>query len=316
MIKIMILRVVWALATAALAGCGRAALASNDGAAADTSMGGTDALVRGDTVPSVNGDGAMGGGDAGIEAATDAAQPSPLDLPGIVVWLDADVGIEGAGSDRMTWTDRSAYRHVFMAQSAEAEMPALSRLNGHRAVRFNGRNRFISEQAPSVAQQDALSLGRDFIIAMVLLPEQAVTRDSILAIAALPWIGSPPVVLGPLSAPTFLIKFQADPALSFQADAAGLRLGGDFVLSSQRLIMSTVDGKQIRVRLNGQLQAGTPQQVSDPSDGAYAPIYLGSWDFDTFGYQGIVAEMIVVRGPADEATEKALDDYFKMKFSI
>lgn len=327
MIKTLILRVLLAV-TAATAGCGgRSPLESQDAAPVDTSGGGGDGLVRGDALGDPGkGDGAREGADAPADLAidltpdapADGAQPSPLNIPGVVVWLDADVGIDAPGTDQMTWTDRSPYGHVFMAQSADDAAPTVTRLNGHRAVRFSGHNRFISEQAPTPAQRDALSLRRDFIVALVLLPETEVPHDAILTRATLPWIGSPPLTIDPLppTAPTFSIDLKADPSLSLQAGAARLRLGGDYLQSSQRLILSAQDGKRIRVLINGQLQTATPEEITNPSDGDYAPIYLGSWDFGTLGFEGVVAEMIVVRGSSDPATEQVLDDYFKAKFSL
>jgi hypothetical protein len=56
--------------------------------------------------------------------------------------------------------------------------------------------------------------------------------------------------------------------------------------------------------------------VDGPYEGAYAPIYLGSWDFDLPGLEGTVAEMVIVRGGADPVTEEALDSYFKREFSL
>jgi hypothetical protein len=297
MSKNLILRVAWVMAVVATAACNnRSSLAPNGG---DASVGG-DAFVGGD-------------------AATDASQPPRLDLPGIVVWLDGDVGIDTARTDVTTWTDRSAYRHVFMAQSADGDMPAIAQLNGHGAVRFNGRNRFISEYAPSAAQKDALALGGTFVVAIVFVPAGEATHSTILTLAMLPWIASPPEpdVMPPPSSPTFSILTQVEPsARSFQAGASSLRVGDGFAPSPQRLILSTEGGNPVRVRLNGQAQTGTPAAVDGPSDGSYAPIYLGSWDFDSWGFEGAVAEMVIVRGAADSATEQALDDYLKLKFSL
>jgi len=336
MTKLLSLRVVWTAAVAALVACGgRSPLASHDAAPGDASAssGGGDLLVRGDAQGPMNGDGARDGGDATIDATidatadavidattdalTDAAPPTPLDLPGIVLWLDADDGIQGAGTDQMTWTDRSMYQHVFVAQSADGQMPTLSRLNGHRVVRFSGRNRFISEYAPSAAQQEALSLGRDYVVAMLFLLEHEATRESILTTAMLPWIASPPQgTVPPISPATFAIELQMDSSLSFRIGAASLHVEGSVVRSAQLMIMSTVGGNQLRVRANGQVQTASTQAVPDPEYGDYAPVFLGAWDFDTPGFAGIVAEMIIVRGPADQATEQALEKYLKAKFSL
>jgi len=305
-------------AAAALVACGASgSVARNDGGPADVATSRGDVVVRGAAGDTGSRDGAMGGGDAATDAMTDLPPPS-LELSGIVVWLDADVGIDAPGTAQMTWTDRSGYRHVFTAQSAVEEMPTTTRLNGHGAVRFNGRNRFISEHEPTAAQQDALTLGGDFTVAVLFLAEREVTHESVLTTAMLPWIASPPQpdLPPPPSPPTFFIELETTPALSLQAGASRLLVGGDFVLSTQRLIVSTSEGRQLRVRLNGQLQTGTSEAIANPPAGGYAPLYLGAWDFDTYGFQGIVAEMIVVRGPADPATEQALDDYLTSKFHL
>lgn len=328
MTKLLSLRVALAAAIAALGACGgRSPLGSHDAAPGDVSSGGGDLLVRGDAEGPIDGDAAGGDAvidatadaviDATTDAVTDAAPSSPLDLPGIVLWLDPDVGIQGAGTDQMTWTDRSVYQHVFVAQPADGEMPTLSRLNGHRAVRFNGRNRFISEYAPSAAQQEALSLGRDYTVAMLFLLEHEANRESILTTAMLPWIASPsqPIV-PPISPATFVIELQQDSSLLFRIGAATLHVEGSVALSAQLMIMSTVGGNQLRVRANGQVQTASTQAVPDPQYGDYAPVFLGAWDFDTLGFAGIVAEMIIVRGPADQATEQALEKYLKAKFSL
>jgi len=317
MTKTLILRLLLTSAAAASMGCtGGGSLARKDGAPGDVPTSRGDVVVMGDAAGAGDRDGAVASGDGATDAVTDLAPP--LDLTGVVVWLDADMGIEGAGTAQMTWTDRSAYRHVFLAQSAVDEMPTMTLLNGHHAVRFNGRNRFISEQAPTAAQQDALALGTDFTVAVLFLAEKEVTHESVLTTSMLPWIASPPQpdLSPPSASPTFFVELVPDPALSFQAGDSRLRLAGDFVLSTQRMILSKSAGGPVRVVLNGQLQAGTSESLSDPPDGAYAPMYLGAWDFDTFGFQGIVAEMIVVRGHPDQATEQALDDYLKSKFHV
>lgn len=330
MTKVLTLRGLLAATVALSAACGgRSSLtgkdgASNDGAPSDAGTGGGDVLMRGDGGLDVSGDGRAAGADAmsgAVDAMTvpviDAGPPSALNLPGIVVWLDADTGIEGEGTDHMTWTDRSPFQHVFVAQASGAEMPTLSRVNGHRAVRFNGHNRFISEQVPSAAQERALALGQDFTVAMAFLTEHQATGDAILTTAMLPWIDAHelPVVLLPPSPPTFSIVLQADSALSFQAGETRLKETGDFVPSFELMILSTAGGNQLRVRLNDQVQTLSNGAVPDPAYGDYAPVFLGAWDFDSFGFQGIVAEMIIVRGAAaDPATEQALADYFKAKF--
>lgn len=320
MSKTLILRAAVTLTVVASTACSsRARVTAEEGGAGvrDASMGGEeDAPTAGDGRA---GDDATPSSDAGDgDRTTDATQAPQLDLPGIVVWLDADVGIAAAGSGLVTWTDRSPYQHVFLAQAAEGDMPALTKLNGHGAVQFSGRNRVISEYAPSAAQQDALSLGRDFVVAMVFLPAREVRQRAVLTMAMLPWIASPPQpnVTTPPMHPTFTIMTQTDSTTSFQAGAGSLDVGGGFALSPQRLVMSTEAGGHIRVRLNGQLQTGTPSIDADPSDGSYAPVYLGAWDFDSRGFEGAVAEMVIVRGLADAATEQALDDYLKLKFSL
>jgi hypothetical protein len=318
MTKIVILRLFLMSGAAGLVACGsHASLAPNDGAPEDVRTSRGDVVVSGAAGNAGNRDGAMGGADAGTDATMNVAPP-PLELGGIVVWLDGDVGIDAPGTDQMTWTDRSAYRHVFVAQSAIDELPTTTRLNGHGAVRFNGRNRFISEHVPTAAQQDALTLGGDFVVAMAFLAEREVTHESVLTTSMLPWIASPPQPDLPLppSIPAFFVELETAPALSLQAGASRLVLAGDFVLATQRMILSTSGGRQLRVRLNGQLQGGTSEALSNPPDGAYAPLYLGAWDFDRYGFEGSVAEMIIVRGPADQATEQALDDYLKSKFSL
>ncbi len=269
---------------------------------------------------STGGTGPGTGGSASTAATgTGGSAALPLDLPGVVLWLDGDVGIVASGSASMTWTDRSAFRHVFTAQSADGTMPAMAQLNGHGAVRFTGRNRFISEQTPTPAQRDALSLGSNFVVALVFVPERKLPQGAILTLAMLPWIPVPPedLVLPPYSAPAFGVGTGTGPSsLVFDAAGSTLNIEADFALSPQRLILSTEGGNRVGVRLNGQLQPGTPAMEVPAYEGAYAPIYVGSWDFDIPGLEGTVAEMVIIRGGADAATEEALDNYLKRKFSL
>ena len=272
------------------------------------------------------------GDSLGADAGPDVSPPAQLDLPGIVAWLDGDVGIDASRPDLMTWTDRSSYNHVFVAQTVlYGDMPAIAQLNGHQAVQFNGRNRFVSEAVPSASQMDALTLGDTFTVALVFVPARPgeverrptsvsdpdPTTPSVLAMAVFPWLPAPPqmptTVVPPL--PSFVVMTDGDGSLSFQAPSSDLHAAGTFAPTAQRLIMSTGGQNGPRVLLNGQLQAGTVTPVGTPSHGAYAPIYLGAWDFDWWGFQGAVAEMIVARG-ADEATEQALDGYLEAKFSL
>jgi hypothetical protein len=312
-----IVRTACVIAVVASLACSSGSLAPRDGG-----LGGRDSSVARDAGRS--GD-AFATGDAREDtrvtgdSATGALPPPPLNLPGVVLWLDADVGIAASGSAAMTWTDRSTFRHVFMGQAAGDDMPAMTQLNGHGAVRFNGRNRFISEQTPTPAQQDALSLGSNFVVALVFVPEREVPEGAILTAAMLPWLSSPPPanVVAPHSAPAFWVTADTGPTRRFEAGGSELDVGGGFAQSPQRLILSTEGGNQVRVRLNGQLQTGTPVASDHPGyDGAYAPIYVGSWDFDIPGLEGTVAEMVIIRGGADLATEEALDSYLMRKFSL
>jgi hypothetical protein len=157
------------------------------------------------------------------DGATGTPPLRPLDLPGLVLWLDADVGIAAPGSASMTWTDQSAFRH------------------GHGAVRFNGRDRFISEQTPTSAQKDALSLGSNFVVGLVFVPEREIPERAILTLAMLPWIPSPAVNVpaAPYSAPSFMVATETDPTRNFQAGGSQLNVAFGFAQSPQRLILST-----------------------------------------------------------------------------
>ncbi|MEO7668484.1 MAG: hypothetical protein ABIW57_04040 [Polyangia bacterium] len=322
---ILVMRAAWVIAVVASGACSSRSLAERDGG-----PGGPDASMVGDVRAGSDASDAFGADDSRVDApvtgdsAIDAPVSPPLDLPGIVLWLDGDVGIDAPGSPLMTWTDRSEYRHVFVAQSSSGEAPARAQLNGHGAVRFNGLNRFISEHTPTPTQKDALSLGSNFVVAMVFLPESSEPRRAIVARAGLPWIASPPQPEVPPFFPyfTFTVLTGVDPTADvdqyrqFQAGAGSLNVAGGFTLSPHRLILSTDGSNQVRVRLNGQLQTGEMETVPDPADGSYGPIYVGSWDFDSWGFDGTVAEMVIVRGGADPATEEVLDSYLKGKFSL
>lgn len=60
----------------------------------------------------------------------------------------------------------------------------------------------------------------------------------------------------------------------------------------------------------------TTVPVLGTSTDAALKIFVGSWDFDSSGFEGTVAEMVSVRGGADPATEEALDSYLKGKFLL
>src|SRR4051794_38093842 len=122
-------------------------------------------------------------GPAGPFDITIASSP-PIDLPGTVLWLDADYGVAREGAQVRAWTDRSGHGHVFEREAAADPSPSADRLAGHGALRFGGHARMVLAQTIEDQARSALTLGdQDFLIALVLRREGVATQPTFFALA-------------------------------------------------------------------------------------------------------------------------------------
>jgi hypothetical protein len=57
--------------------------------------------------------------------AGDDSSHAPLDIPGLSVWLDGEVGVTTSARGVETWVDRSQQEHRFVTESAFDALPVL-----------------------------------------------------------------------------------------------------------------------------------------------------------------------------------------------
>ena len=183
---------------AALSACGgktdEPTLRGNDAGIGSTS----DAAASNDVGPISDDASAEGSSQSpplGDDAAAYSSAPQPrVNVAGVALWLDGEMGIaaDGAGSVT-TWGDRSGLAHVFLGKPSDGS-PRLGQINGRGAVSFNGQNQVIIEQYPTPAQQAALNFDDDgFTLVSCLrdlMNKSKRLEDRILAEAAgAAWLG-------------------------------------------------------------------------------------------------------------------------------
>jgi hypothetical protein len=274
------------------------------------------------------------GGAAVTEASSDDASNAvltpPLSIGAISLWLDGDTGLGMGANGIDRWADRSGLGHVFVAQSAlvtdtmVGPHPDPVRSMGHTWVHFNGRQRMVIEEHPTPTQEAALKFGPEgFLLAIVFAGAQAnASNDPMdLLVASGPWLGEPPyqMVPPPDGCPALAQLTVTRESLQVQVGMESLTVGPvpDIVNPAGNgagpihyvLVMSTWAG--IWVRMDGH-SWGTPGRSVLP---CYQPFYIGDWDFDEPGFIGAVAEVIVVKAPADDTTTK-LQKYLGAKYGF
>jgi hypothetical protein len=289
---------------------------------------------------------ASSGGDAAAEAVADSAdRPAPdadgrpaadaqetipapagppLAMPGISVWLDGDVGVVEADQRVATWADRSGLGHVFVGQRASEAGPHSTRLGNHGAVRFDGKSRVVSERFPAPDQEASLTfLQGGFLLAVVFQADHLseAMNPAVMVTAMQPWIpaiGMEPGngdVLLPHSQ-SFEIDISMAGLVAFSRDGAHVPAPGDYGPERPHLAVVELESTTLTVRIDGRPTAVMPNALSASDSLAYAPLYVGQWDFDIRGFEGAIGEVVVTKASPGSAWVTALEHYLLAKYEL
>ncbi len=107
---------------------------------------------------------------------------APAEVPGCVLWLKADAGVQRAGFAVTNWLDQSGAGH-HLVQTNAAQRPlfesAVAQLGGLPAVRFNG-----SGAGQGFAPADlGIAEGADRTVVMVVIPEAGHQNSELLGVS-------------------------------------------------------------------------------------------------------------------------------------
>jgi hypothetical protein len=253
-------------------------------------------------------------GPAGPFDITIASAP-PIELPGTVLWLDANFGIAHAGAEVRAWTDRSGLGLVFEAQMRKeaATAPAVDRLGDHGAVLFGGHARMTLNQAIDEKARAALTIGaQDFLVALVVRRDPGLTTPILFALSPLDFT-SPGASLLRLT-PTLAFTLAGGPPL----ESTALLPEGQ-----PTVIVLVSQGPALALRINGLVVATSPfGRLADQRDGAppldlpFLVPYVGGWDFGLQGLTGAIGEAVLVVGPTVEGALAPLEAYLAQKYGL
>jgi hypothetical protein len=255
-------------------------------------------------------------GPSGPFDITIASSP-PIDLPGTVLWLDADYGVARESAQVRAWTDRSGHGHVLEREAIDDAGPTTDRLAGHGALRFAGHSRMVLARTIEDQARTALTIGdQDFLIALVLRKDGGGPAPTFFALA--------PPDLTATAAPTTALSLQPNLQFTLTADGststamtpAGLDGGPRLVVVTSvgpRLVVR-VDGQEVGMRPFGRLAGERMDGV--PLTLPFLAPFVGGWDLDVAGWSGLVGDVVVVAGPGVDEATAAVEEYLKKKYGL
>jgi hypothetical protein len=261
-------------------------------------------------------------------AAPDATPPAPpLSIPGLALWLDADVGVEPRAGFITRWIDRSAQHHVFVTQGPGGTIssPMAAQLGGHAALGFDGKTRMVADPL-DLAEQAPLTIGtQDFLLAVVV---SAVQRDvdQVVSFGLMPRIIEGEVRLP--TGTTLYLSLNRTLDLSFGGHGEvsnffSVKTGGPFADHRPHLVVVHSATPALGIRIDGRRVLDDPngRRAGRLASGAvvplpYAPVFLGDWDFDYQGLDGELAEVVLVIGPGATSALPDLEAHLRGKYGL
>jgi hypothetical protein len=253
-------------------------------------------------------------GPSGPFDITIASSP-PIDLPGTVLWLDADYGVAREGTQVRAWTDRSGHGHVVERQPVSDPGPSADRLAGHGALRFGGHARLVLSETIEDQAREALTIGdQDFLIALVLRQD-----------------GPPPSAFFALaprepadSSSMALLSLQPALELVLASGATRTVVGTTAALAAgPHLVVVVSQGPKLTVRLDGQEVGTRPfgRLAGEKMDGTLLSLpflvpFVGACDLDLPGLSGLIGDVVVVAGDGVASATAPLEDYLKKKYGL
>jgi hypothetical protein len=258
--------------------------------------------------------GAGAGGDHGQSAWT------PAVLPGLVLWLDAGVGVARTSEGRVErWQDRSGASAAAI-QETDARRPLFhSRAgNGLPAVVFDG------EATLAIPHEESPSLGSDdFFVAIVAAwsnstvqtPTYAGYGQLLCKTEVLPpFTGLCLFANYPLfSTPGAFSLFGAQTSNTIPAFGpdAGMNDGWLRLYAARRAQRS-----RFEARVNGSL-GDTVEILPELDVGAPgSPLELGGNDSSQYRLRGLLAEVVLLRGETSSSDVELLEGYLNEKYGL
>ncbi|HEY0706819.1 MAG TPA: hypothetical protein VGG33_08485 [Polyangia bacterium] len=254
----------------------------------------------------------------------------PVDLAGVVLWLDGNANLTTSGDEIVRWRSRSPGALSFEVEVPfmHPERPLLGKLGRHDAVRFRGHERLVS-RAPSPDSWTFLNVGdADFLLAAVV-NLRAETKGPAVAFGLTAALSTrPPFDIGDFGSSDLLVVVNqgVDVRLQGNVGSRAWSLGPHALADSRpRLLLFASVGDGVQIRVNGKvavddgtgrLMAPRPGQAPEKITLVQRPLYIGSWDFDSPGIVGEVGEVVMVVGTSTAAAIAPLEGYLLAKYGL
>lgn len=274
---------------------------------------------------------------APLDAADGAVESNPpVQLPGVVLWLDGDFGVASAGGHLRSWTDRSPAGLVFeprplrqlpdrsdLPPLPESPGPVPDVLASHGALRFDGITQLELANADDRVRAALNTVGRDFLLVMVLRADPSPGFQSRHTLFTFSQEGA--AADQQIYRPEFDL-WVADDRFNL-AFAYGARLvgGGTRTFDSGKPQLMTVSKLADRLTLrfrssdpNARLSwnAGpVPYGIGDPLDLPFLAPRVGGW-IRGGNFLGLLAEVVLVIGPGAAEAAGLVEDYLVRKYGL
>jgi hypothetical protein len=294
---------------------------SSGGSGGGTTDSGTGQDASGDATGGDTG----GGGDTGSQQDASeggSTMDSPVEATGgdggpcdpstlgssLVLWLDGDKGLTSTGSPAtVTWTDQSAAKNDASSGAGQMNAPTIDMavVNGHTAVKFDGTN--------SLVVQDAMSLrwGTNSFAVWLVMSDATNTADA--GAGAGFTIFSK---LAPMAGSSVGLALQLYPGgiEAYDYQSAQVRAPSTAIADGNFHVIGAVrSGGVLTMRVDGTAAMTAPfaTNVSAPAQ----VVALGvSPNLTPPAFTGDIAEVIGVNGPV--ADPMCLESYLKAKYGL
>jgi hypothetical protein len=249
-----------------------------------------------------------------VDSGPDAG-PSVKDVPGLVLWLDATVGVTANGANQVSkWVDQSGNGND-AAQSIANVQPTLiaQGIGGKPAIRFTTNPNASPFPRLNIADSATLKLGTgDFYISAVVQWEN---KSS----GSLGMIVSKQSTVNPFPGYALYMNFPTSGHAGGQLDA-NTNVGSNLAslndgLPRQYGLLRTNGNASIRV--NG-TPDGTLQGTNVNSDAAQVPLSIGGLEAANGLHPlvGSISEIVIVKGTISVPNINLIEGYLKAKYGL
>lgn len=265
------------------------------------------------------GDTGAGGDGSPQDAEGGSTADSPADATGgdgglcdlgssLVLWLQGDVGLTSSGNPAtVTWTDQSPAMNNAASGTGQTNVPTIDTgvVNGHTAVKFDGTNLLLIQDAPS------LQWGTGSFAVMLVMSSTTQTADAGTSASFTIFSKLGPATGGDTGLALQIVPggFQASDYQNAQISATSAAIAdGNF-----HVVGMVRSGSLLQLRLDGAaLMSGTfSTNVSLPGK----VVALGlSPSLAPPAFAGDIAEVVAVNGGLADPT--CLESYLKTKYGL